>query len=568
LTLVFEDAIISYLRHKTKLVTASRNDITRIGFCVRLARMVNTVHIPVFAPEAKRKIKIEKFDKSDEGRLAGRQSGIAAGEDLTVKGAAATKTQTKNIQAVLDQCVVDGVSRKLQIVTVMTVIGEDAAHNSKMATAQKIDQDGLPITIPTNDGSVGMFQQRASMGWPATRNIAKDTHAFLKGVPSKGVRGAIEVEGDDPDTELWEVCANVQHPRADLRESTYEPWTAEATAWVDSYNPGEINSDRTFVGRYMYSTRNDDGEIEDFWTTIKRLMDELQMAAFAQQGMLWLVREAYLTSSMPAQVVDPDDDGIDDIDYDWNVNKEDATAIIYCQASRWTAPAGTSVKLRGLGFDKQRWLVDTIGRSALDPATTISLRTAQHSLPEPASQLITVSVGDRGGDIGGSDVNGLPDAIAAAYREAQKIDRKHYPYAWGGGHEHAGTPSRHSESSGGGRIVLGYDCSGSTGAVLAAAEPLVKGSKGFGLPKKGDNVIVSGEFGSYGVYGEGRYMTWWYNGEHVFLEFKRPSNRDSDGKMKVEHFGTGRWGKDWSGAGFNDELHPHDGFQPGHIPGM
>jgi hypothetical protein len=577
LTLVFESKNISYLRHKKVLVRASRADVTRIQFCVRLARLVKATNIEIFAPEAARRFAHEDFSGSDQAKLAGRDSGLS-NEDLPVgESDHATPAQRKVIQDVLDVGADLAAPKRILIAAVMTVIGESRAKNLKMATIKRpagVDAQGHPVftEVPTNAGSVGAFQQRFSQGWPASGNVKKDARAWYKGAGTN--IGAIDFFSDNPDAQLWEICAAVQRPREDLRESTYDPWKKQATQWVDAYNPGQRGDEQTQVGKYVFSTKNDQGKIEDFWTTIKRLMDEVQMAAFEQQNRLWLVREAYLTSaSMPVLKVDPDAPGIEDIDFDWNVNKEDATASIQAEVSRWSAPAGSCVQLMGLGLDDQKWLVETIGRSAFGTLAQIDLKTAQHALPEPAAKLVTISAGDRGGPgqtrIEGSDVYGLPDAIAAAYREAQKIDKKQYPYSWGGGHEHAGTPSRHAESSRGGRIVLGYDCSGSTGAVLAAAEPYVPNNKeGFGLPKKGESVSVSGDFGLFGVYGEGRYMTWWYSSNHVFLEFKRPANKDSDGKVQVEHFGTGRWGKSWGGAGFNSEIHPKDGFAPAHIPGM
>jgi hypothetical protein len=45
----------------------------------------------------------------------------------------------------------------------------------------------------------------------------------------------------------------------------------------------------------------------------------------------------------------------------------------------------------------------------------------------------------------------------------------------------------------------------------------------------------------------------------VFIEFRNMTDAN-----KTEHWGTGRWGKDWGGPGFNPNLHPHAGFSPRH----
>lgn len=569
-TLTFEDKAVALLRQKRGiLVTASRNKLTRVQFCQHLISRVKIAKIKTIAPESDIKQRIKTLPNSDKGKLVeSRDPGINEDEDLTVKGVKATKEQIKLGERVLAVGAELGARQKVQIAAMMTIIGESVIKNDPPKYGS-----GSGQYVPLDAGSWGLFRQRPTMDWPPyLSSVEVQARAWYHGYKSNV--GAIKVDEDNPDFMAWEICAEVQRPREDLRESTYEPWKAEATKWVDAFSGGSAGSDKTFRGRYVFSTRNDQGKIENFWDCIKRLMDEVQWAAFAQQGAVYLVREAYLSGTKPIMIVSPDSAGIEDIDLDWNVNKEDAKATVTCYAERWAAPAGSCVKLKDMGDgpSEVRWLVDSISRTYDDPLTTIELRSAQHSLPEPAPEVITVAIGDRGPDISGSDVNGLPDAIAAAYREAQKIDKKQYPYSWGGGHEHAGTPSRHQSGSQGGPIVLGYDCSGSTAAVLQAAEPFVKGSKGFGLPKKGDSVPGSGDFGNYGVFGEGKYMTWWYNGVHVFLEFKRPKNKKDDGaggdKVEVEHFGTGRWGKSWGGAGFNTELHPHAGFYPAHIPGM
>jgi len=77
--------------------------------------------------------------------------------------------------------------------------------------------------------------------------------------------------------------------------------------------------------------------------------------------------------------------------------------------------------------------------------------------------------------------------IKAMEEEATAITKKHYPYAYGGGHHSAGTPSTGTETENGGSIVTGFDCSGSVAAVLVAG----------GFIKAGSEVPGSGSFGQY-----------------------------------------------------------------------
>jgi hypothetical protein len=282
----------------------------------------------------------------------------------------ATDAQRNIIETILDVGSNLNAPRRVLICAVMVAIGETRVKNLKMQTARRVigvDSAGHPVfgEVPTNAGSVGVFQQRKPMGWPASGDVKKDSRGLFLGAGTNV--GLIEEASNNPDEPLWEVCANVQRPREDLRESTYDPWKQQATAWVDAYNPGNRGQETVHVGRYEFSTKNDQGKIEDFWTVIKRLMDEVQMDAFAQQGQLWLAREAYLTSAgMPVLDIDPDMAGIENIDFDWNVNKEDSTGEITAEVSRWTAPAGSCIRMRDMGFDDQKWLVETISRSAFN----------------------------------------------------------------------------------------------------------------------------------------------------------------------------------------------------------
>ncbi len=78
---------------------------------------------------------------------------------------------------------------------------------------------------------------------------------------------------------------------------------------------------------------------------------------------------------------------------------------------------------------------------------------------------------------------GVVNALTAA---ANKVTRRDYPYVYGGGHSHAGTPSIGIKGPGYNGHRIGYDCSGSVAAVLAGAGLWRPGS---GVPA--DNGIIA-----------------------------------------------------------------------------
>jgi hypothetical protein len=119
--------------------------------------------------------------------------------------------------------------------------------------------------------------------------------------------------------------------------------------------------------------------------------------------------------------------------------------------------------------------------------------------------------------------NGLARPPASAPAPVQAMvaagDRiNHMDYQWGGGHADlplSDSPTNPQPQGGdqpGDDGTPGYDCSGSTAYVLSGG-----GFESyFGGP--GGSIPVSGSFGSFGEPGNGRWVTWYYNAGHVFIE--------------------------------------------------
>lgn len=92
-----------------------------------------------------------------------------------------------------------------------------------------------------------------------------------------------------------------------------------------------------------------------------------------------------------------------------------------------------------------------------------------------------------------------PDGIRALIERANKIDQKHYPYVWGGGHAVSGKADRGTGRDPG----IGFDCSGAVAAVL------------------GVDPRHSSQFAQWGKPGRakgGRGVTVYANGTHVLME--------------------------------------------------
>ena len=297
---------------------------------------------------------------------------------------------------------------------------------------------------------------------------------------------------------------------------------------------------------YQWRRGTIDGHPEDSWACLQRLAQEVNWRCFVSAGKLYFVSDDDLLKSPPKMTLSDESPGVVGIDFDIDNGKVRSEVTLTARASRWQAAPGEVVKLEGLGPANGLWLVHSARRGLYDPNATITLRRATKPLREPEAPLAaakptrtrrtTAGVGD---EITAADVGG--SAIETAYIAAQAIDAKKFPYVWGGGHGAAGIPSGSPS---------GFDCSGSTCAVLAAA--------GFGF-HPGGPVQTSGGLMGWGVAGRGRYLTVYANAVHVFMVFHT--------KAGDQHFGTGRWGKSWGGAGFNPQMHPTSGFVARHWPG-
>jgi hypothetical protein len=268
--------------------------------------------------------------------------------------------------------------------------------------------------------------------------------------------------------------------------------------------------------------------------------------AFMVEDALWYVSDNWLYLQPPVATLTEDDPAVLGIDFSFDRGKVVNEAQLSVLADRWALPPGSAVQLRGIGVANGKWLVADVKQSLLSPEADVTLRKRVSAKREPAPSTAAPAQNSPGLSdpstsvrlSSGQLVKGVPASVARAYEAALQIDRKHYPYVWGGGHGKVGVPS-------GG----GFDCSGSTSAVTHA------GGMGPATP------YVSGMFASsWGQPGRGKYMTVYANATHVFIVFTLPGRG-------AEHFGTGKWGTDQGGPGFKPNMHPTAGFVARHYGG-
>lgn len=515
LELVFVDRDVARIKREKSVKRATRGagkkKMTRAEFCFMLVRLVKGKRIRIVCPElhkiqsqAKPKREITKERTRDKGLHIHGRHKIIVGPYN--KAGYATKRQLRYIERVIEQGYRQHANEKVITCALMVIQEETGVRNFKGG-----DRD-----------SVGLFQQRPSQGWPGSGDVERDARAFYN--------RAISEDRKHPSLGYGELCQKVQASGFPDRFIYAKPY---ALRLLDAYG-GEGSTGRVVRRVRRRFTTESDGKAQNWWDAIGRLMDEVGWRRFMSNGVLYLISEEDLFRSKPRFYLSRKTDGVHQIDYEYDVGQPTSEVTITATIKKWTAPPGTVVKMmegtpaKGDG----RWLVSTIERNIFNPIGTITLKKPRPELAEPADD---TRVENTELYITGTGRKRIDDV----YRKMKHMHEKHYPYIWGGGHPHAGHPS-------GG----GYDCSGGVAAALVAG----------GFYPENKPVPRSDFLGARYAPGRGKFLTIWSNAGHVFIEIKRNG--------KWVHFGTGDWGKGWSGIGINTRLHFKQGFKPTHPKGF
>jgi len=579
LTVTFEDRAVALLRKITTPKKASRSQMTRAEFALSMVREVTEFGgIPFICPElhtvqpVDTKPLSQPITTSSEKLKAGQRKdglagGLASGLKLYVRSADGGRTQ-----ATADQ-----IANAERVLDVAASLGASETATLALLEACMIESNLTNLSGGDAD-SRGILQVRDSTAGPMgidNRDIEQCANAFLqRGFWGKG--GAITIAAKNPGQSSGWVAQQTQGSAYPTRYDAAEP---EARAFLSAYQglpstgatggSGDQSVDVLLALRglrtprkqphktvqadpYQFQRGGSDGSIEDTWTCLQRLAGEVQWRCYVVDGAVYWVSDTTLINQKPVAVLSEQTLGVDGIDFDIDNGKDNSQATVTVRAWRQAFPPGSALMLEDCGPANDRWLVRDVTRGLFDAQASLSLKRATKPLPEPAGTTAAVTP-----LLAGGVEHGLTGKAATVYQAAVAMTAKHYNYVWGGGHAKAGTPdhgvSGHADSAGTVPVSeVGYDCSGSVCAVLAAA------GLGFTL---GGAVSTSGTIASsWGQAGEGAQFTVWASSVHVFILFKT--------KDGLVHFGTGDWGKGWDGPGLNPNLHPTAGFTPRHWPGL
>lgn len=549
LTLRFEDRDVARLRElrgpkKVYARRGQKNETTRAEFIVSLVEELRGPKLKIVCPELHEKQPIASREKGEEAKEAARTDrgkGVGDTKGLTVKGEKATPEQ------------LDIGDRALRVAEHLS-----APFRVKVALMEALIVESLLGKAASN--YLQLIPSTASASGIKPTDLEASVDGFLTGYIN-GEGGALAYYKHNPGVPAHKIAQEVQRSGAGEKSegaANYGPWEDEAREWVETVDgeggpeSEEITEPITF----------EVGKKESYWQAIQRLAKDVNWRAFITNGTFYYISEPELIRSQVRIAIELDEEGgyspagIEEVDFDFNLNKPVSSATVSAFVKKWGAPPGSVVTLEGfgpasIGFGdapvkadekgrkqgissnrkaktgegKGRFLVSSIETPLTGDSearlATIEARKPTAPLPEPRPETQTVDAGSLGSS----------DAVSAMIAEADRIDGLQKPYLWGGGH------GASTSSSG------PWDCSGAVSRVLDVADLLPDGTP-----------VVSGRFAEMYESGPGEEVTIFANAEHVWI------------RLRGRDWGTSK-SNPGGGAGWH-ETRSTDGFSARHPEGM
>lgn len=306
--------------------------------------------------------------------------------------------------------------------------------------------------------------------------------------------------------------------------------------WIDVYSD---SSSRTQVEVARGS--GSDADEEDTWTAAGRILGDIGWRVWARRGDIYLGPDSWVIANATSTYrLSEDSDGVDLVDFDWDVGRPAATCTLTVQAAVHSlVPGRHVVNLFDCGPADGLWLVEKTERTAASTRATVTLLRRSPELPEPREE----STGD--GDDGesgyrssntGDGVGRHPAAETEAISSfvAAALSKKGCEYRWG-----ASGPDR-------------FDCSGlvqwsAARAGVTFSKPVT--AQWARIQEAGTSMSVESAIGTYGAVlikiSPGR--------NHVAISLGNGKTIEAMGRAYGVRIGNAR-GRGWNHAG--------------HVPGL
>lgn len=389
LELTFEDREIAILRlFNTPIKASSATSRTKITRAQFIARLINEAlpTTPMIIPELSTPLPVGKLPAKVLANVkqVNKQPGIPATNSLMVKTGHMTEAQRSVAEIILDTGTQRSESREAMVIAIMVAIQESDLTN---------------LIGGDSDTPVGVFQQIQKDGWPASRDVIKDSTAFYehldKLLPSS--------------EQYYQLAEAVQHSG---QPTLYAQWRTQAERIVTTYGvPGgtidQVNgskpssvgagsADYEFYRGIPPTTQHAAWKAESSWDCIQRLASEVNMRAYFVSGTFYYISDADLFNTLPVATLDESSEGVVQIiSADYDEGKNNGEMQFDVQMELWACPPGSVVQIQNMGPWDGRWLCNEVTRTLSIPQGEITLKKPLPRLPEPV-----------GTNISSTDVNG------------------------------------------------------------------------------------------------------------------------------------------------------------------
>ena len=419
LTLTFEDEIVNRLRGVVGAKKAYRATTTRAEFILSEVREAKGKKIPFFSPQLHDTQKVE----AAEANPTDGPTNVNNDDGASSSGA------TVNINHLWEEHHAPDFGGPTLPLWMWACLAEAAGDYLGIdvpgwAAAQvTIGESGSrPGSSGTDAATTGGLVTKGYGPWAATTNVGNESlvnryggfEAQLNPVLAAAVFAEM-YKGAGNSLTPWHGSQHVTDPNRHY-DGNAKPEQflggdsfgealkkALATAGVAGGGPDEAgggSTTTTTVQPYAFKR----SKKEDAWTNAQRLASEVNWRCFVVAGWVFYISEPRLLDQPIRLLATEKAEGIDAIDFDYDVGKVVTEVTITARAKHWSAPPGTAIELDDAGPANGTYLVSTIDSSLFgSKAVTITCKKPTKPLKEPAPETTTTTVQSSSGGDGSAD---------------------------------------------------------------------------------------------------------------------------------------------------------------------